>query len=136
MNENIISINDKKFNNYETKVSWGEFTVNSYNDNVLSKRTGKSPIILFTIDEIYIEIETTYSKEMFESMKLDKKEDITKYISDITYEDNKGWISIINGEYTCYLIRKNENNFQIILDSKSDEFEKLDIRINTIIEIL
>ena len=45
-------------------------------------------------------------------LKINDKKDISKYISDITYEDKKGWISLITGNYNCF-ITKTKNKLTI-----------------------
>lgn len=136
MYKNLISINNEKYNTYKVKISWSDFTVSSRRGYSVIKHYGTAPFITFNInDNIFIGLETTLSKEMIKNTKVNEQTDITKFISDITYEDEKGWISIINGEYVCYLVRKDVNKFQIVLDVKSEVIENLNIFIDTIVEI-
>ena len=67
---------------------------------------------------------------------INEKVDITRYLTDITYEDNNGWISIIIGNYTCYITRINEKNFILNFHVDYDDFDILNITINTNISIL
>ncbi len=119
----MLKINNIKYNKFETKISWETFSVTT---NGRSK-TGISPFIAFNVDNILIGLELTFSKEMFESIEIGIKTDIKKYISDITYEDNHGWISIIDGEYDCSVIRKSANifhiNFHVIANDSNDEYD-------------
>lgn len=65
----MIKINNIEYKEFETKISWGKFLV----ANSGHKRTGISPSITFLVDNIFIELEFTFSKEMFENTVLDIK---------------------------------------------------------------
>ncbi len=127
----MIKINRNEYNNYVTKITWGNFEVVSYG----KKRIGKAPIIRFNInDNVFIGLELTFSKEMFENMKLDKKINIRQYVSDITYEDENGWLSIIDEEYDCNIIRTAEKKFKINFYAE-DKFYELKVFVDTDIEL-
>ncbi len=101
------------------------------------KINGISSFIKFNInDSILIGLELIFSKEMFMETFIDEKVDITRYLTDITYEDNNGWISIIIGNYTCYITRINEKNFILNFYVDYDDFDVLNITINMDILIL
>ena len=89
----MIVINDKNFNNTLKRVSFGEYNVTENG----KKRNGSALFISFKIDNIVLRLETVYDKKWLEELKINDKKDISKYISDITYEDEKGWISLITG---------------------------------------
>jgi len=121
----MIIINNQEYNNYEIKIDWSNFSVYSNG----KRRIGIAPFITFNIENnIFIGLEFTFSKEMFKDLELNKKINVEQYISDIVYEDEEGWISIINQEYNCNITRKDEINFKI-------EFCIENIIINTIIEL-
>ena len=61
--------------------------------------------------------------------------DFSKHISDITYEDSKGWQSLISGKYECELSKINDNTYNMRVNVKSDEFEELEIKIDEDINI-
>ena len=42
-------------------------------------------------------------------------------MSDIIYEDQKGWISLILGKYICYLERINDYEYRIELNCETEE---------------
>lgn len=129
----MIKINDKEYYDYKTRITWGNFEV--YTDG--NKRTGESPFITFAVENnIFIGLEITFSKDMFMNTVLNKKVSLKKYISDITYEDEKGWRSIISGEYNCDITRTSVNNFKIELNIENDEFDVINIIIDTNIELL
>ena len=66
-------------------------------------------------------------------LKINDKKDISKYVTDIIYNDSKGWISLIYGTYKCFLERidnelylldfycntiDDEEEFSIVLNEK------------------
>lgn len=129
----MIIINNIEYNEFETKISWGNFLVSSYG----YKRTGIAPFITFYVDNTFIGLEFTFSKEMFENTALGIKTDIKEYISDVTFEDEKGWLSINDGQYECNIIRINEKNFRIIFHIIAHDLDdEFDIFIDDEIEIL
>lgn len=129
----MIKINNKEYYNYEIKITWGNFDVCSNEKKVL----GLAPFIQFNIENnIFIGLEFVFSKEMFENTKLNMVTNIDKYISDITYEDENGWISLILEKYNCNITRMNENIFKIEFCVESKEIEEFNIIINTNIKIL
>ena len=76
----------------------------------------------------------TYSKENLESMKTNDNIDITEYISDILYADEKGWISLNLGEYKCNIVRINKSDFNIKLEV-NEKLEEISINIDSIVKI-
>lgn len=50
---------------------------------------------------------------MFENTKLNVLANIDEYISDITYENEKGWLSLIIEKHSCNIKRINESIFKI-----------------------
>ena len=75
-------------------------------------RKGIAPFITFNIDnDKFVGLEFTFSDEMFKQMKVNIKTNVKEYISDVVYEDVRGWISIINSEYDCDITRIDEKNF-------------------------
>ena len=123
----MITINNTKYTTHDIKVTFGNYNVSSKD----KKRNGQSPFIQFhTNDNIFIGIETTYDKAWLQELKTNDKKDITEYISDIAYEDENGWISLITGKYTCYLEKINHTNFRLELTCMAEECdEHFDISI-------
>ena len=113
----MIIINDKNYDNVLKKVSFGEYSV-TQDSNV---RIGSAPIITFKIDNILIRLETTYDKKYLEELNTNDKKDISKYISDITYEDENGWISLITGNYNCFITKYRNNKFVFELKCEAEE---------------
>lgn len=129
----MIRINNIVYNKFETKISWGNFLVSSYG----YKRTGVAPFITFYVNNIFIGLEFTFSKEMFENTVIGIKTDIKEYISDVIFKDEKGWLSINDGQYECNIIRINEKNFHIIFHIIAHDLDdEFDIFIDDAIEIL
>lgn len=129
----MIKINNIEYNEFETKISWENFLVSFHGH----KRTGIAPFITFYVNNTFIGLEFTFSKEMFENTELGIKTNIKEYISDVTFEDEKGWISINDEQYECNIIRINEKNFHIIFQIIAHDFdEEFDIFIDDEIEIL
>lgn len=129
----MIKINEKEYHNYDIKIDWGKFEAKVCGRKI----NGESPFIIFNIENnIYIGLEFIFSKEMFNKMEINKKINLNKYISDITYEDKKGWISIILEKYNCNINRINNHSFQLDFNISSYEFDMLNIEIKDIIKLL
>ncbi len=129
----MIKINNIEYNKYETNISWGNFFSSSYGH----KRTGIAPFITFYVNNTYIGIEFTFSKEMFENTVFGIKNDIKEYISDVTFEDENGWISINDGQCDCNIIRINAKKFHILFHIIAHDLDdEFDIFIDDEIEIL
>ena len=129
----MIKINTKEYSRYTTKITWGDFEVNSHD----KKRTGKSPFITFNIENnIFIGLELTFSKEMFENTKLHKEINIKQYVCDIIYENRNGWISIIDGKYDCNITKIGEREFKMKFFVEAEFYElKININVDTNIEL-
>ena len=122
----MIIINNKKYNEYSIKVSWGEFSVSHCG----KRRKGIAPFISFNIDNNkFVGLEFTFSDEMFKQMKENNKLNIKEYISDVLYEDERGWISIINSDYNCDITRIDEKNFKINFYIQAEENISIDSKI-------
>lgn len=124
----MIKINCNEYNNNKIKVTYGNYSITKDG----KKRKGKSPFISFQCNNIYIGIETIYDKTWLDEIKINTKKDITKYISDITCEDEKGWLSlIIYSNYNCILNKIGDKLFNIeLICSYDDTEEKIEILIN------
>ena len=123
----MIQINTKKYHNYSTKVTWEKFEV--IHDG--QKLKGLAPFISFNIeDAIFIGLELILSQEIIESMKLNNQTNIKSYLTDILYEDSRGWISLITDEYDCTIVRLDERKFKIHFIVTS-AIENIDIMIDT-----
>ena len=126
----MIKINNKEYNNYDIEITWGDFDVVSNGE----KRKGSAPFIIFNIENnIFIGIETIISKDMWKNMNLNTKVNIERYISDITYKDEAGWISIITGKYNCNILRISEKEFKIEFCVESEEIDEINIIIDDVI---
>ena len=113
----MITINDKKYDKVLKKVSFAEYSV-TQDSNV---RIGSAPIILFKFDNNLIRLETTYDKKYLEELNTNDKKDINKYISDITYEDENGWVSLITGNYNSFITKVRNNKFVFELKCEAEE---------------
>jgi len=117
----MITINNTKYTTHDIKVTFGNYNVS----NKDKKRNGQSPFIQFHANNnIFIGIETTYDKEWLKELKENDKKKITEYISDIAYEDENGWISLITGRYTCYLEKINQSKFRIEFKCTAQECDE------------
>ena len=95
MSNNVISINRKKFNDFKSEILLSEFDVNNYKNDIKNKRVGVAPFFSFSInDDISIGVEMVYSIEMFSNLKINYKEDVTEYITDILCDFGNGLLSI------------------------------------------
>ncbi|MBR3661220.1 MAG: hypothetical protein IKN63_04925 [Bacilli bacterium] len=113
----MIIINDKKFDTPLKKVSFGEYSVTQDG----KKRNGSAPFISFKFDNIILGLETIYDKKWLEELNFNEKKEISKYITDITYEDEKEWISLIFGNYKCFINKIDSNVFVIDLYCDTEE---------------
>ena len=128
----MITINNKIYENNKVKVTFGNYSVVQNG----KKRNGKSPFISFECNGLYIGIELTYDEKWLIELKENDKKDITKFVSDIIYEDQKGFISLILGKYACYLERINDCEYKIELICETEEGSEIFIiNINEIITI-
>lgn len=108
----MITVWQKNYKKYDINVSWGQFESHFQGRKI----RGTAPFISFYIDEFgYLGLETIYSNKRLSKLEIGKRTDITKYVSDITIEENtSGWDSIINGgKYSCYITRIDEYAFKI-----------------------
>jgi len=132
----MISINSKTYNNFDKKILWIKFNVNSKVEGIKKSRSGEAPFIQFNINNnIFIGIETTYPKDWLSDLQVGAKINFSNYLSDITYEDFEGWQSLIMGKYECELLKKDNEIYNVKLIVESDEFEKLIIKIDEDINI-
>lgn len=128
----MIIINGKNFDNALKKVSFGEYNVTQDG----KKRNGSAPFISFKFDNVILELETIYDKKWFEELKINDKKDISKYISDITYEDEKGWVSLITGNYNCFVTKTKNNMFSLEFTCEAEEIgEHYKILLNEEVDI-
>lgn len=128
----MLKISNKNYNDPIVKVFFGQYCIVQSG----TKREGYSPFISFEYNEINIGIETTYDKNWFKELNKNDKKDISKYVSDITYEDENGWTSLINDVYKCYITKIEDNIFVIDLNCYTEELiEPCSIILNEKIEI-
>ena len=113
----MVIINEKKYENTNYKISYGEYNVNQNG----KKRKGISPFLRFKCNNINIGIEMTYDIKCIEETKINTTIDITKYISDILFENEKYWLSLIIGEFSCWLSKIEDDKFVIELKYKGEE---------------
>lgn len=124
----MIKLNDKEYKNCEVDVRWGTFVTCSQGQ----KRKGLSPFLTFCVNgEIFIGLELSFSKEMFENLENGVETSIDRYVTDITFEDESGWLSIYNGKHRCTVKRIAENEFKLCLEIRAKD---LDDEFNITIE--
>ncbi len=128
----MIIINGKKFDNPLKKVLFGEYNVTHDGKKI----NGSAPFISFYFDNVFLGLETIYDKKWLEELKINDKKDISKYISDITYEDEKGWISLISGISKCFISKVEKNKFVLDFSCEAEECgDHYKILLNEEIEI-
>ncbi len=125
----MININDKQYNDYDIKVSWISYEVTRKG----KKEQGLSPFIKFKVNNSYIGLETIIDSEILRKMEFNKEINIKDYLSDITYEDKDGWISLIIDEYDLVIKRIDKELYNINFYVNNDEIK---IVINTDIKII
>ena len=122
----MIVINNKNYKNIVQNITYGKYNVSQNG----KKREGFAPFVSFKCDDIYVGLEMTYDIKWIEELKVNTIVDITKFISDITFEDENGWMSLILGEYTCLLSKIGNDEIGIDLKCKGEECDTyLDISI-------
>lgn len=124
----MIKIENKEYKQYSTSITWETFSAGSLE----KRRSGLAPFITFQVENKYIGLEFSYAKKMFEKIKPNQSVNVKEYISDILYEDENGWISLL-GNYDCRITRINHNVFNIKFDIEAAE---ISIQIDTNIELL
>ena len=108
----MIKLNKQEYANYTTEITWETFDVYFQG----KKRKGTAPFISFNIEnEILIGLELTFSKEMFNNLKLNEQINIESYITDIT--------------------KIEQRKFKLNIDVIAEQFEELKISIDTNIEL-
>ena len=123
----MIIINKKKYDNVSKKVSFGEYSVTQDG----KKRHGKAPFISFEFNNIVLSLETIYDKEWIDELQQNDNKDVNKYISDIIYEDGNSWVSLITGNYKCFINKIENNVFVPEFSCEAEECgEFFDILIN------
>ena len=115
--ETMIIINKKKYDKALIKVSCGEYSVTQDGKN----RKGIAPIIKIKLDDIVLVLETNCDNKWLEELKINDKKDISKYISDISYEDEKGWVSLITGNYKCFINKVENNKYELEFNCEAEE---------------
>ncbi len=116
----MIKLNNNIYHNISYQVSFGEYQVKQNG----KKRTGKSPIITFMWDNFNLMLELIYDKEWIRELKINNKKDISKYVTDIIYDDGKGWISLNYGTYKCFLKRIDNENYLLDFYCNIIEYEE------------
>ena len=116
----MIKINDIVYNDVLKRVSFGEYNVTQDG----KKRNGCAPFISFKLDNILLGLETIYDKKWLKDLRINDKKDISKYITDITYEDEKGWISLLTNNYNCFITKVNDDLFVIEFSCDAEECDE------------
>lgn len=123
----MIKINGNEQNNKKSIITYGKYNVTQDG----KRKEGISPFISFICDNIYVGIETVYDKSWLKEMSKNNLTDITKYISDIIYEDGKGWLSLISGNYIGTLEKIEDKIFNIAINCRFEDCnEVFEICIN------
>jgi len=126
----MIKINDQQYDDYEVRIIWQNILHVNYGNKI----KGNAPFIEFNIqNKIFVGIETRILKDMLENMSFNEKIDIKKYLSDVTFEDELGWISLITNEGKSNLTRVIDNEFRLELIVNSEE---ANIIVDTNIKLL
>lgn len=108
----MIKFNDTKYDNNKYKVEYGKYSIKRKDKRI----NGTSPTIFFELagtTSCIIGVETVYDKKYLEELKISDKKDIKEYISDITYEDKDGWVSLICGNFESTIEKKKEKEFEL-----------------------
>ena len=129
----MIKINDEAYELQEFDIKWGKFTrmINSV------KKTGIAPRVFFYVgseEEKEIIIELTYTQEEFQNMETGVELDMQKEIVDIIYNDEEGWISLGNTNFSCSLTKVEDKKFHIKFKC-GDSFENIIIEIDELITL-
>ena len=128
----MITVNNKSYKNNPVTVTFGDYNISQNG----KRRSGRAPFISFKCNNLYIGIELIYDEKWIIELKENNKKDISKFVSDITYEDEKGWISLNHGKYNCYLEKINNHEYKIELNCCAKEEEEMYIiNINEVIII-
>lgn len=131
--DNMIKINNNTHEKILSKILFGHYEVTQDG----KKRKGEAPFISFKFDDAYLGLELIYDKMELKELPKNEKKDISRYVSDITYEDKKGWISLIIGIYKCYVTRIEDDLFNFELTCDVEEYrEHYSILLNENVKII
>lgn len=129
----MIKINNNTHEKILSKTVFGQYEVTQDG----KKRKGEAPFISFNFDNKYLGLEIIYDKIWLKELLKNEKKDISRYVTDITYEDKRGWISLITGIYKCYVTRIEDDLFTFELTCNAEECgEHYDILVNENVKII
>ena len=122
-------------NNNEFEIDEINYFFGKYNAVINKERKeGYSLFVDFMHKNFKLRIETIYDKENLLLMKKYNKEEITRFVTDITYEDKYGWISLITGKRICFIEKVEDDKYIINLKCITEECgKKYDIELNELI---
>ena len=115
----MISLNQKKYDVKNYKISWGEF---SYTINGIQE-SGLAPRIFFECDIFTLMVELAYDIKKFKSMERDKEIDITSYIISFVYSDEKRWLPMYDNNAKCIVKKIDNDNFNFKIEFNTNELD-------------
>lgn len=128
----MIVINSEKCCLENVNVSYGRYKVVRRGKSI----KGIGLYICFKYDISSVGIEMTYDLRDIKILKVNSTIDITDYVSDITFEDENGWLSLILGDFVCLLTKREKDLVNIELKYKGEECSiNFDIYINEDVKI-
>ncbi len=122
----MIKINNKTYNNNKIEIIFDKF-INCENNEEMNTLN-----FYFIIkNDIQLEIETKISNNILSNMNINNHLDINKYITDIEYQDENGYTTLIHEKYYSLLTRINEKDFNIKFKIESND---INIKVDEVIK--
>lgn len=113
----MIKINNKIYDNFTYEIFFG--ICDTGKDK---KRTSViAPTIIFLFENISLELELKCSQSFIKKLKINDKKNLTEYLSDIMYKDDKGWMSLIDSTYQLYIEKIKKNIFKVDFNCRLED---------------
>lgn len=127
----MLKINDIEYKSIKKAIKFLPFEAIVDGD----ERKGKALNITLETNNFKLSIETVYDLQWINELKVNARNDISKYIIGLPYEDKKGWI-YFSDKCKCTINRINNNTFDFSLSGNFEECDEvLNIEYDDIFEI-
>mgnify|MGYP001809988322 CR=1 FL=1 len=140
--DTVVIVNGCNYNSYEVKTNFRNYSSTKYeNGAIKTAEKGVAPDITFDLlNNITVFIETIYSVELLKQAKPNIKIDITKYVTDVLYNEEAYacWHFILEGLKSCHITMLDDKNcnFNMYIMCNNYDDKEIEIRIDSIIKIL
>ncbi len=130
----MIKINDKDYKLESLDCHWGKFT---RTHNSITK-TGVAPRLFFLVGEEdsskELLLELTITDEEFKKMPIGKELNMKEEVTDIGYDDDKGWLTLSGSDYMLKITKLDTDEF-LIKFKCGDSYEQISFEIDEEIKL-